>query len=194
MGNPEKEARKATTGWFHTPARRGDRTLTQQMQGLEPLLPELYGSTVLDLGCAEGLISIECAKRGAKKVKGVEIVQGHVAMANSLHENLPCKFVCADVSAWEPDKLYDIVLMLAILHKLPDPSSACATLARVARSLCVIRFPSSSVGQIIVDERSGNVPHDIGDVMDAIGFRVERETDGPFGEKTIFYRRWKSEE
>lgn len=192
MDVPNKERRKATMGWFETPIRPGDRTLEQQLLGLEPLFDDIAGKTVLDVGCAEGLISIECAKRGATFVKGVEIVSGHVVMAKKLCNGLPCKFIVSDASDWEPDRLYDVVLLLAILHKLPDPTSVCANLARVARELCVIRYPASSVGEVIVDERSGNQPHDIGDVMRSIGFKLERVTDGPLDEKAYFYRRGES--
>ena len=50
-------------GWFVTDGRAGDRTLAQQLVGLDKI--NVQGATVLDVGCAEGLISIEMAKRGA---------------------------------------------------------------------------------------------------------------------------------
>ena len=49
-------------GWFSTKGRLGDRTLKQQLMGLDPLFAECKGKTVLDVGCAEGLISIELDK------------------------------------------------------------------------------------------------------------------------------------
>jgi len=184
-----KQARKASHGWFTTPRRPGDRTFEQQIIGLEPLFAEVSGKTVLDVGCAEGLISIECARRGARFTRGAEIVAGHVAIANTLHENRPCKFIRADANEWVPDREYDIVLLLAILHKLTNPTDACARFAGAARELCVIRYPISSEGEVIVDARSSSEPHNIGELMEAMDFRVEQITVGPFDEQTYFYRR-----
>lgn len=183
-----KDVRKLTHGWFTTPKRPGDRDLEQQVIGLDPLFDAVDGKTVLDVGCAEGLISIECARRGARFTRGIEIVAGHVAIANTLHENRPCRFIRADANEWQPDREYDIVLLLAILHKLTNPTDACARFAGAAKELCVIRFPSSSEGPVIVDERSRNQPHDIGALMEAMEFTVDRVTVGPFDEQTYYYK------
>jgi 2-polyprenyl-3-methyl-5-hydroxy-6-metoxy-1,4-benzoquinol methylase len=69
-------------GWFTTAERPGDRTLDQQLCGLDGLQHECAGKTVLDVGCAEGLISHYLARLGARSVYGIEIVPGHVDMAN----------------------------------------------------------------------------------------------------------------
>jgi 16S rRNA G966 N2-methylase RsmD len=42
--------------------------LEEQLRGLEPMLSEVKGKTVLDIGCAEGLIAREVLERGAAKV------------------------------------------------------------------------------------------------------------------------------
>lgn len=195
MSSPGKEARKAAFGWFALANRPGDRTLDQQLTGIDPLWDRVVGKTVLDIGCAEGLITLECCKRGAIFARGVEIVPAHVQMAESLRSG-PCAFEVGDAQAWVPDQRYDVVLLLAVLHKLPDPTSACVQLARVAKELCVIRFPATSFGPVIVDARSGRRPHDIGEVMESLGFTLECVTDGPTDlaagpnpEQTYFYVR-----
>jgi len=190
MPNPVLEAkreRQKTHGWFHTEKRPGDRSLYQQMTGLAPLLAEVKGSTVLDVGCAEGLIGIELAKHGAKAVLGLELVPGHLEIANKIKGERPCKFLEADANDYVPTEHYDIVLMLAILHKLRDPSGSCARIVKAASSLCVIRLPPS--GPVIEDDRSGKVPHDIHKVMVDAGFKLEREEMGPFLEWMGYYRR-----
>jgi 2-polyprenyl-3-methyl-5-hydroxy-6-metoxy-1,4-benzoquinol methylase len=187
----DKARRRESHGWFATPARPGDRTLEQQLRGLEPLLADVAGKTVLDVGCAEGLIGIECARAGAVHVRGIEIVPGHVAIARSLKSNLPCHFAVADANDYVPHRQYDVVLLLALLHKLKEPTRACWRLARAADSLCVIRFPEASRarGAIIVDERSRNVTQHIGATMFGLGFGIERVTSGPFDEQTFYFRR-----
>lgn len=174
-------------GWFKLPGQEGDRTLDQQLRGLEPLFAEVAGKTVLDIGCAEGLIAIELAKAGAKHVRGVEVIKRYMPIATKLAGFLPCKFVCADANTYSP-KAFDIVIALALLHKLQDPTEACARFAGACRDLMVIRLPPGR-GETIVDERSGFVKHDIGRCMRKAGFTLERTELGPFDEPTYYYRR-----
>lgn len=185
----EKAKKIATIGWFATATRPGDRTLEQQLIGLHKVLAEVAGKTVIDAGCAEGLLSMEMAKAGAVKCVGLEVVAGHVALGKTLVGDLPCELVVANLNDFDVSRLEpaDVVLMLAVLHKLKDPSSVCARLAALAKDLCVIRLPP--YGLVIVDDRSGGVPHDIGAVMDAAGFVLESEERGPLDEWLGYFRR-----
>jgi SAM-dependent methyltransferase len=175
-------------GWFNLPGRLGDRELDQQLMGLTQLLAEVAGKSVLDVGCAEGLISHQLARAGAASVHGVEIVKSHVKVARAMTGTLPCTFEVADANHWEPPATYDVVVMLALLHKLWDPSEGCRRIARAASSLVVIRNPPGR-GAVIVDERSKCIPHDIGAVMKDLGFRLDLETTGPFNEWMGYWRR-----
>ena len=183
-------AGKAMKGWFHTPDRPGDRTLIQQLTGLDPLLERVKGRTVLDVGCAEGLISMRLAYHGADYVWGIDIVPEHVKVAREirlagLHD---CSFSVEDANTYKPMRDYDIVLMLAVLHKLRDPTAACRRLAAAARELVVIRLPPKHAPKI-VDERSGNVPHDIGATMHREGFVLAEVTTGHLDEWCGFFER-----
>lgn len=175
-------------GWFNTDNRPGDRSLEQQMLGLDPLLLEVKDKTVLDVGCAEGLISIELAKHGASWVDGIEIVQAHVDVSWSLISSYPVHITQADANVYLPTQTYDIVIALALLHKLRDPSEACARFARHARSLVVLRLPPEHAPTII-DARSNNEPHDIAKVMNEVGFALELVTRGSFNEWCGYWRR-----
>lgn len=176
-------------GWFDLAGRPGDRTLKQQLMGLEQLFAECKGKTILDVGCAEGLISIELAKAGAVAVHGVEIVPGHVEVGNKLRGPLPVTFEVQDANTWVPKREYDIVIALALLQKLRNPTEACARLAAHCLDLMVLRLPPQ-YAPTIIDERSGNEPHHIGVTMERCGFKLERAAcDGPFGEWIGVYRR-----
>lgn len=184
---------KPLTPWFGH-----DRTLAQQMMGLDRLFAQVEGKSVLDVGCAEGLLSIECVKSGAAKVHGVEIRMEAVANAtrnkrrmvdDHLLEQL--SFKLEDANIYEPHEMFDIVLLLAVLHKLKNPTAACARIVKYATDLVVIRLPPAHAPTII-DERSGSQPHHIGVTMDKAGFELEHSSyDGPFGEWVGYYRRRK---
>lgn len=180
---------KQLKGWFNTPGRPGDRTFDQQLLGLDQLFAECKGKTCLDVGAAEGLISIELARRGALAVHGVEVVAEHVKVGRSLVGDLPVTLEASDANTWQPRRQYDIVIALALLHKLRDPSGAARRLANACKDLMVLRLPPAT-GHMIVDGRSGCVPHDVAAVMEVSGFVIERTSyDGPFGEFVSYWRR-----
>lgn len=181
-------------GWFTTPGRPGDRTLEEQMAGLGPLWPRVYGGTVLDVGCAEGLISMEAIRRGARYVRGVEIVPGHVHIARRMAESLPrgsITFQVGDANTYVPPcASYDVVLLLAILHKLRDPVAACKRYAAAATTLCVIRLPPDGA-PIIRDVRTKFQPFDIGAAMEQEGWKLVEVCRGHDNEWTGYYERVK---
>lgn len=178
--------------WFADAGQPGDRTLKQQLMGLGRLMREVRDKSVLDVGCAEGLIALECAPR-AKTVLGIEIradaVEAAIALGRTHRPRLNWWFEQADANTYTPPQDYDVVLMLAILHKLKDPSAACARFAAHALDLVVIRLPPAHA-PVVIDPRSGNTPHDIGRTMERCGFHIEyQDFDGPFGEWVGYYRR-----
>ena len=175
-------------GWFSTPGRPGDRRLEDQLKGLTALLGLVQGKTVLDVGCAEGLISIELAKAGALAVHGVEIVKEHVEVGNRLRGALPVTLEHADANTWQPKRQYDIVIALALLHKLKNPTAGAHMLASAARQWVVLRLPPAHAPTII-DERSGNQPHHVGETLKKAGFDLIGIDAGHYGEWVGYYKR-----
>lgn len=175
-------------GWFDTLNRPGDRTLKQQLLGLDDLIERVHGKTVLDVGCAEGLISMQLFDEGAVAVHGLEIVPEHVIVANRLRGDRACTFEVADANDYMPRRDYDIVIMLALLHKLRNPSAACARFIQHARESVVLRLPPATAPTVI-DARSGDVPHHIGKVMTDNGFMLKGAARGSFEEWIGYYER-----
>lgn len=176
---------KKLKAWF---GKGGDRTIAQQLTGLQELTKRVPGKSVLDVGCAEGLIGIHLYDAGATAIHGLEIRPDYVAEANRLRGDRACTFEVADANVWVPKRNYQIVLMLAVLQKLKDPDQACVRFVRAARDLVVIRLPPKEA-PCIVDERSGNRRVNIDDIMDIEGFRQITVTKGPLAEWTAYYER-----
>lgn len=176
---------KPVKGWFSTPGRPGDRTLQDQLKGLDRLLDNCHGKSILDIGCAEGLISLELAKLGAT-VHGVEIVADHVKTAKSMQADLPVCFEVGDANTWAPKRQYDIVIMLALLHKLKNPTAAAARFVDAAREMVVLRMPPK-YAPVIIDPRSNNNPHDIGVVLAKRDFGLVQVARGHFDEWVGYY-------
>lgn len=175
-------------GWFDTAGRPGDRTLKQQLTGLDELIARVEGKTVLDIGCAEGLISLQLFDEGASAVHGLEIVAEHVKVANKLRGDRAVTFEIADASDYKPVRQYDIVIMLALLQKLRDPSTTCKRFADAAREMVVVRLPPATAPTVI-DARSGGYPHHIGTVLQSCGFMLKNVQLGHLNEWVGYYER-----
>lgn len=124
--------------WFDTPQHPGKASLSQQMTGLDALWPMVVGKTVLDVGCAEGLIGLECLKRGARSVDGIEIRPEAAEIARGHGINI----IGNNVEDCVPRKTYDVILMLGILNKLKRPRRTFLHFADACDEVCVLRLPA----------------------------------------------------
>lgn len=184
-------------GWFKVPGIRpaGDRTLEEQMMGLGPALEEAKGKSVLDLGCAEGLISREFAKAGAASILGIELLESHLEVARIVCKKWPhITFRQAHLDDYIAEQVeirqYDIVLALGIIHKLRDPGIPLEFAARSARDLMLFRAPAKATDGVIRSKHSTaevNVP----EVMARNGFVEEKLIPGVRGEACQYWRRVK---
>lgn len=168
----------------------GHRTLDQQMQGLSLLMRNAKNATVLDVGCAEGLITIEMGKAGAVALHGVEIRHQAVLDANRLRGDLPITFEVGDLNVWCPTRHYDVLVMLAILHKLKDPKGALHRLLGYASpDLIAIRLPPRSGNPTVHDARSGNTKIDLWPTINMHGYKLLHVTAGYLNEWIGYYRK-----
>ena len=178
--------------WFALREHPGDRTIDQQMQGLLYLQQNVAGKTVLDVGCAEGLIDIELVKAGAVAVHGVEIRPQAVAAANKLRGDMPITFEQGDMNSWRPKRNYHVLVMLAILHKLKHPDLVLADLLPHCLELAVVRMPPRSDNPTVRDHRSGGKPIHLSRVFAGAGFDLIHATHGYLNEWVGYYRRSKN--
>jgi SAM-dependent methyltransferase len=158
--------------------------LAQQLTGLESLLAMVTDKSVLDVGCAEGLILAECLDRGARTSYGVDIRQEAIERALENRQiTLAARrsavgLECADVNDWRPHRHYDIVLLLGILHKLADPGKVFRRMLGHCKHTCVVRLPHDD-WPVLTDARSGNKPHNLVAIAEDCGFEMIRIAAGP---------------
>ena len=145
--------------WFTTETTQGIRTLEDRTAGLEPLQRSIRtylkikdDVSILDIGCAEGLIGDWVTLGKAKKLVGIEGDRIKVDSANQMYAHLiqenRYKFIKADANdidhacrANGVDQKYDIVLLLAILQKLADPLPCLKQAIARADGFVAIRAP-----------------------------------------------------
>jgi 2-polyprenyl-3-methyl-5-hydroxy-6-metoxy-1,4-benzoquinol methylase len=197
MGNGTQKYDPPGKGWFAIKGRqKGDRQLAEQMKGLEKLLPMARGATVLDLGCAEGLIALNLIDAGAGLADGLESVESRVATGREIAGDRPMRFHVADLERFHTDPPqgllpeYDLVLLLSIAHKMPEPGRFIAAAAARCRKALAVRLPAP----VIKDVRSRYVPCDVPRLLLELGFGALWFAEGPRGEWVgVFGRQGRSE-
>lgn len=173
-----------TRGWFGIPGvQEGERTLEEQILGLEPAFKSIKGKTVLDLGCAEGLILRHCGWLGASRMVGVELNPTMVLEARRQLDGFNARILHANLLDGLPFGVgrFDVVLALAIVHKLHSPEVLLAGFAKAARERLVIRLPFGSRG--VFRTKHSQVHCNTMEVMRGAGFSLDDDLDGPRGER-----------
>lgn len=79
------------------------------------------GKTILDVGCGTGLLCYEIAKRGAKKVVGIDFAKGAIEVASRTYEHPRLKYLCEDIKKHRGR--YDIIVSLGTLEHMDNPFS-----------------------------------------------------------------------
>lgn len=180
-------------GWFDIPGvQKGDRTLEEQMLGLDRALQAAPGATVLDIGCAEGLIGREFVRGGARLMQGLDANEEFVKRSRDHLRGLPASVLQVNLNnAWcwpthEGGERWDIVLLLAVLHKLKVPEALIMEVTRHKPGMIVVRLPVGSTG-IIQDGRSHYRPIDVPALLAYNGYRETLRTPGPRNELVCYY-------
>ena len=150
----------------------GQVSLEERMIGLDCL----EGDTILDLGCAEGLISHSLIIRGAKVAHGFDKSLDRVNRGNATTSDSVTLYQ-ADLNSppVPPLKRYDIVLVLAILQKLEHPEDLLIYAMRHAKDWLAIRTPA----KVLCDRRSNFRRLDTAKFVTAEGFRLVCEIRSP---------------
>lgn len=110
------------------------------------------GESVLDVGCGTGRLSFALAERcQPKQLQGIDFSQAYVEHARLHNRDPKITFHVGDACAMEfPDRAFDRVLALLVLHFVPNAVQAISEMRRVAR-------PGAVVGAAVWDARGGFV-------------------------------------
>lgn len=188
-------AKPEVTPWFKIDDQPGLRFLKEQLAGLDLLRELAPRASILDLGCAEGLIGKYYVDTcGADLLHGLEAEESRVAKARELCAGYEhAQFWPANLN--DRDSIdatlpllaqYDIVLLLAILHKLKDPIGCLRWAAARAGKIVAIRMPQAA--PVFRDQRSGDVKVRPIEIL-ADEFKLIAQGPGPRNEWTGIWQR-----
>lgn len=164
-------------GWFAVPGvQEGEREMAERIAGLEVVKISARGKSILDLGCAEGLIGDWLVKEGgAASLLGLEKHPPYVEMARKLVPRGYFFVADFDLPDWNTNlAMHDIVLALNIAHKLEKPEAFLGIVVALAKEIIALSLPAV----IINDPRSGNVPLDVVEYLQLRGFNLIDRFDG----------------
>jgi len=120
------------------------RNLEAQARAIWPQEAPLFArygipdeARILDAGCGTGEISSRLAQLFPRaSVLGVDIIDGHLALARSRHASLAPRLSFEHQSIYEldaADATFDLTVCRHVLHSIPHPDRVIAELARVTR-------------------------------------------------------------
>ncbi|MBN1341083.1 MAG: class I SAM-dependent methyltransferase [Phycisphaerae bacterium] len=152
------------------------------------LLPRDAGSSALDVGCGDGYLCEQLARRGFDTIVGIDLANSRLAYAQG--RNPHGRFAQSDVNRLPfADASFDVVTCVDVLEHQPDPVGALRELARVARRYVVVKTPyRESVAENMCPHCSRTFPpdghlhrfdeHRFAALAEAAGLRLRRWRHG----------------
>jgi SAM-dependent methyltransferase len=105
----------------------------------------LSGTRVLDIGCGTGRYSIECSKRDAAHVVGIDFAPSMIEFSQIIAQEMgvadKCVFICDDFLAHQFGERFDIVLALGFFDYIEEPGPVFKKVAQFRPQKFVASFP-----------------------------------------------------
>jgi tRNA (mo5U34)-methyltransferase len=138
--------------WFQNLDLHGVATAPQHYLGDYPankwrhiaaaLPSRLDGMSVLDIGCNAGFHALECKRRGARRVLGIDADERYLAQARLAAEVLDLEVDFERCSVYALDRMrerFDYVFLLGVIYHLRYPLYALDLAARLTRRRMVFQ-------------------------------------------------------
>lgn len=102
----------------------------------------LDGKTVLDVGTYYGFFPLYAIRRGARKAVGLEADPERFLLANQISQLHGALYTILHgrIEDVEFEESFDVVLLLNVLHHLPDPIAALKKMASLCRGRLIVEF------------------------------------------------------
>lgn len=105
----------------------------------------VQGRSFLDVGCGNGLYSIELGNKGASRVVGIDIspVMIDRCMVSARKEGLESRltFLQTDLLEYEPDTRFDVSYGIGLFDYISDPLPVLTKMREVTTDKAIMAFP-----------------------------------------------------
>lgn len=111
------------------------------MENSEPI----QGRIFLDVGCGTGRYALEFARRGARRVVGIDIAEKMLAVCKqrAREEQLldRCAFVHTDLTQYEPEAQFDVCIGIGLFDYIREPLPVLTKMREVISDRAIMSFP-----------------------------------------------------
>lgn len=133
MTSSPLEVGKAYDSWYEALPIGGEDALSPWHLQIEPLVGDLAGKRVLEIGCGQGEFSLWLARRAPAALVGADL--SRVAVQRAKEMTAPyAAFTVTDIQQMPfPTNTFDLIVSCETIEHVPDPPVAVKELARVLR-------------------------------------------------------------
>ena len=147
MSTVTRDAEGTVTGNTYDKYGSTNPVVRRLMAGFERTLDELFAQaapkSLLDVGCGEGVLTVEWAERlGDRRVVGIDLddPQLHEAWKGRQHPNLEYRVLKAENMPFADDE-FEAATAIEVLEHVPDPEHTVSEMARCASKYLLVSVP-----------------------------------------------------
>jgi len=110
---------------------------------------DVTGKKILDVGCGSGVYSVDFARRGARRVVGVDFSENMLELARQEAEQHRvadrCEFIQADFLELDLEDRFDISIAMGVFDYVPDQVTFLRKMVALTTGKVIVAFPSHSL-------------------------------------------------
>ena len=105
----------------------------------------IQGRSFLDVGCGTGRYALEFARRGARRVVGIDIAENMLAVcdqrAHEEHLDERCSFIHTDLTQYQPDAQFDVCIGIGLFDYIREPLPVLTKMRAVVTDRAIMSLP-----------------------------------------------------
>jgi ubiquinone/menaquinone biosynthesis C-methylase UbiE len=110
---------------------------------------DVHGKSIVDIGCGSGVYTIELARRGAKRVLGLDFSAPMLELARAGARDAKvdsAEFVQGEFLGYDFNgEMFDVSIAMGVFDYLSEPAPYLAKMSRITRGKIVASFPAFSL-------------------------------------------------